>query len=67
MVELKLGTTSFLRRAGISAPVMRGLEAGGVINPSKTDTGWRQFTEQDVARALAWKAAQRAAREQQRA
>lgn len=59
MIEQKIGTTTFLRRAGISAPVMRGLEAAEVIHPSKTDTGWRQFTESDVQKALAWKAARK--------
>ena len=57
MSDLKMGTGTFLRRTGLSAPVMRGLEVAGVIAPSKTDTGWRQFSESDVRRALAWKQA----------
>jgi DNA-binding transcriptional MerR regulator len=62
MAETKLGTTTFLRRAGITAPAMRVAEAAGVIAPSRTDTGWRQFTEQDVRAAIAWKASRRSAR-----
>ena len=51
-----MGTGTFIKRTGISAPTMRGLEAAGVIRPIKTDSGWRAFSEQDVAAALRWKA-----------
>ena len=58
-----MGTSAFLRRAGISAPLMRGLEAAGVIAPARTfDTGWRMFTETDVAAVERWKEAQSASR-----
>ena len=35
---------------------MRGLEAAGVIKPSRSDSGWRQFSESDVKAVLRWKA-----------
>jgi hypothetical protein len=62
MAEIKLGTTTFLKRTGLSGPVMRGLEAAAVIAPSKSDSGWRQFSESDVQAALKWRAERSAAR-----
>lgn len=55
MTELKVSPSQFLRRTGLTTVVMRLLEVSGVVSPTRTDTGWRQFTEQDVERALAWK------------
>ena len=55
MAEQKLGTGTFIRRTGITTATMRVLEAGGVIAPSRSDSGWRQFSEADVAAALQWK------------
>ncbi len=43
-----LGTTTFLREAGINAGRMRLLEAAGVIRPMKADSGRRTFTRKDV-------------------
>jgi DNA-binding transcriptional MerR regulator len=43
----------------ISAPVMRGLEAAGVITPAKSNKGWRMFSEADRQAVAQWKAAQR--------
>ena len=60
--ETRYGTTTYLRVTGISGPTMRGLEAAGIIAPSRTDTGWRQFSEQDVRRAIEWKASRRSPR-----
>jgi len=55
MTEQKLGTGTFIRRTGITTATMRVLEAGGVIAPSRSDSGWRQFSESDVAAALKWR------------
>jgi hypothetical protein len=57
--ETRFGTTTFLRRARISAPIMRGLEAAGVIVPDKSDRGWRLFSEADLRAVAEWKAAKR--------
>jgi len=54
--ELMYGTSTFLKRTGLSAPVMRGLEAAGVISPRKSDRGWRLFTERDIRAVAQWKA-----------
>ena len=67
MNEVKVSPSQFLRRTGLTAAAMRVLEASGVVNPTRADTGWRQFSSEDVERALAWKAARQAARDQQRA
>jgi len=56
MAEIKLGTTTFLKRTGLSGPIMRGLEAAGIISPSKSDSGWRQFSTADLEAALKWRA-----------
>ena len=55
MNDVRLGTAAFCRRVGLSAPVVRGLEAAGVINPIVTEKGWRAFSERDVADATKWK------------
>jgi DNA-binding transcriptional MerR regulator len=57
--QLRYGTSTFLRRTGISAPMMRGLEAAGVILPEKSDRGWRLFRESDVRAVLQWKTTRR--------
>jgi len=31
------------------------LEAAGVIQPVRADSGWRQFSEQDVKATIEWK------------
>jgi len=62
MTESKMGTNTFLRSIGASAPTMRLLEARGVISPSKSDSGWRQFSAEDVTAARAFLAQQLAAR-----
>ncbi len=54
----KLGTGTFLRLTGLSGPQMRGLEAAGLVNPSRADSGWRQFDEADLRAAIAWKTSQ---------
>jgi DNA-binding transcriptional MerR regulator len=59
MIELKMGSKTFLRRVGIYAPKMRILEAAGIVNPSKSDSGWRQFSESDVTAALKYLAAEK--------
>lgn len=61
-MEAKMGTSTFLRSIGASAPTMRILEARGVISPSKSDSGWRQFSAEDVQAARAFFAQQRATR-----
>lgn len=54
--ELRLGTTAFCKLVGISEPIMRGLEAGGIIKPMRTEAGWRVFSQADVDAAKHWKA-----------
>lgn len=46
--EELLGTTTFLKEAGINAGRMRLLEAAGVIKPLKADSGRRMFNRKDV-------------------
>jgi DNA-binding transcriptional MerR regulator len=53
---------AFSRHVGLSPPIIRGLEAAGVVNPIKTDSGWRAFSPEDVQRARAWKAERKAAK-----
>ena len=54
-VKEPFGTGTFLKLTGIPVPRMRELEAAGIINPIKTDSGWRAFSQQDVAAAIRWK------------
>ena len=56
----RFGSSTFLRLTSMSAPMMRALEARGVIQPLRSDRGWRLFSQQDVTAALAFR------REQQR-
>lgn len=50
-----IGMGTFVRRVGLSPPVVRGLEAAGVVSPLRADSGWRMFSEADVRAALQWK------------
>jgi hypothetical protein len=54
-VQEKLGSGTFCRTVGITSAKMRELEAAGIIAPTKSDSGWRQFTHADIAAAIAWK------------
>ena len=57
--ERRFGSTTFLRLTGYSAPMMRALEARGIIQPLKSDRGWRLFSTEDVDAALAFRRKQR--------
>jgi DNA-binding transcriptional MerR regulator len=50
-----IGTGTFIKLTGLPVPRMRELEAAGIINPIKTDSGWRAFSDADVRAALQWK------------
>lgn len=52
-----LGTTTFLQEVGCTAGRMRLMEAAGVINPIKADSGRRTFNDKDVAAAKSYMAA----------
>jgi len=58
MSDARFGTKTFLKRTGLSTPIMRGLEVMEIIKPLKCDSGWRMFSEADITAALAWKARQ---------
>ncbi len=63
--EKRIGSGQFLTDADVTGPMMRVMEAGGVITPLKTAAGWRLFSESDVVAARRWKqqqADERAAR-----
>lgn len=53
--QKRMGMGLFAKRAGLSPPVIRGLEAAGVVKPLRTDSGWRAFSEADLRSALNWK------------
>jgi hypothetical protein len=55
--QIKLGSTAFRRRTGADKARVRVMEAQGVIAPTKTESGWRQYSETDVQAAIAWLAA----------
>ena len=63
MIKL-MGSTTFARLAGVNGPTIRLLEATGIINPARSDRGWRLFTDADVAAVKAYKAEQRKQRRQ---
>jgi DNA-binding transcriptional MerR regulator len=52
-----MGTGLFVKRARITVARMREAQALGIIRPTKTDSGWRTFSEADVTAAKRWKAA----------
>ena len=54
--EMKIGSKAFKRRTGADNDRVRVMEALNVISPSKTESGWRQYTEADVQAAIAWMA-----------
>ncbi len=63
--EKHIGSGEFLSEADVTGPMMRIMEASGVITPLKTKAGWRLFSESDVVAARRWKqqqADERAAR-----
>ena len=58
-MEQRLGSTAFRIRTGANNAHVQLMESQGIINPTKTEFGWRQFTEADVQAALIWLAARR--------
>jgi DNA-binding transcriptional MerR regulator len=58
----RLGTGTFIRRTGITTAKMRELEAAGIIQPVRADSGWRQFSESDVQATQRWQAERAAGR-----
>ena len=53
-METRFGSGDFRRLTGAGNALVRIMETAGVITPAKTQSGWRQFTESDVAAARSW-------------
>jgi hypothetical protein len=64
MVEIKSGGKAFKQRTGATNFDVRLMESLGVISPTKTESGWRQFSDADIAAATAWLAEQKRPQEQ---
>jgi hypothetical protein len=64
MIEIKSGSKVFKQRTGASNFDVRLMEELQIIAPSKTTTGWRQFSAADEAAAIAWLAERRKPHEQ---
>jgi DNA-binding transcriptional MerR regulator len=60
-----MGSSSFTRLTGADGPMIRLLEARGIINPVRSDKGWRLFSETDVEAAKRHLAARREERRRQ--
>jgi hypothetical protein len=56
MDEIRFGGTSFRQLTGAANEHVRIMESAGVISPSKSDSGFRQFTPEDVKNARVWMA-----------
>lgn len=52
---LRIGPGAFRRRLDVSSTTLRVLEARGVVNPIKTEAGWRSYSEDDVRAVQEWK------------
>jgi DNA-binding transcriptional MerR regulator len=59
MAMTNLGSGQFFKATGATNPQVRVAEALGVIKPIKSGSGWRQFTQADVAAMKAWLTQQR--------
>jgi hypothetical protein len=58
MAEIKAGTKEFRERVpGVDNAKVRVMEALGIISPTKTPAGWRQFSNADIRAARSWLAA----------
>jgi hypothetical protein len=53
-LEIRIAGKDFYARTRADNAQVRVMEALGVISPSKTPSGWRQYSEADVAAACAW-------------
>ena len=53
-MEVRLGGRKFAERTGATNVDVRLMEAAGVIAPTKTESGWRQFSEADIEPARSW-------------
>jgi hypothetical protein len=56
--KIHRGKNTMIKDTGLSGTVLLGLEAAGILNPIKVDSGWRAYSETDYKAALRWKAAQ---------
>jgi DNA-binding transcriptional MerR regulator len=52
--EIRFGGGSFQQLTGCRSEHVRILEIAGLIRPSKSDSGFRQFSAADVAAARRW-------------
>ena len=58
MAIIKAGTKEFRERVpGVDNARIRVMEALGIIAPTKTPAGWRQFSDRDIRAARSWVAA----------
>ena len=55
MVVRAFGMGEFCKIVRLTPPIVRGLEAAGVVSPVKTTSGWRAFSSTDVDSARAWR------------
>jgi hypothetical protein len=56
MFELKSGSKAFKAATGANSFDIRMMENLGIIAPTKTECGWRQFSKHDEAAGKAWMA-----------
>lgn len=54
MIEIKSGSKVFRQRTGATFIDVRVMEELQIISPTKTESGWRQFSAADEAAAIAW-------------
>lgn len=55
--DTPLGMGDFCKAVGYSDSTVRRLELMGVVTPSRTQSGWRVFTDADVEAVKAWREA----------
>ena len=51
---VEMGTSAFCKAAGVSQTTARNLELRGVISPRRTASGWRIYTQEDLAAVREW-------------
>lgn len=52
--QLRFSSSEFRRLTGAANIHVRLMESARVISPTKTATGWRQFSDTDVVAARRW-------------
>ena len=54
-LRMAYGMGTFSRVVKLDRPTIRTLCDSGVLNPIVTDSGWRAFSTEDIARAKEWR------------